>query len=373
LPELSPHRLDLLPNLGVALTETGRPADAERLLTKAIDDARTAGSERDALRARIQLLSNLAYRAPSEDDMAAAVNDARAAADTLEALGDEVGLAQAAIAIEYLEWMRGRVAELYAWASRALQHALAAGRPREAGQASCDVVLSAVFGPLPFPRFADTAEGLLSSDEPISASTGHALMALSALGGADDSGFRLHERRWREVIDRHGLAWLAGTHALAFAIAEISAGAAEVAERMLRESRDAMATLGDIWLVGTIDGLLCAALGAQDRPREFLRYADSFENAALVLDRDTLIRRHLVRSRAHLLRGSAADAEVEARRGLELVETTDLVLTHAEALILLAEVLDERGSEDEAKTRRTEAEALYRSKADLAALEYLSR
>jgi len=57
-----------------------------------------------------------------------------------------------------------------------------------------------------------------------------------------------------------------------------------------------------------------------------------------------------LRSRSLLIRGLAADAEVAARRGLELVEATDLVLDHADALLTLADVLDARGVVEEAAT-----------------------
>lgn len=66
LPERNRRRLDILPSLGVTLTETGRPAETEVLLAKAVEQARAAGSERDALRARIQLLSNRIYRSPTD-------------------------------------------------------------------------------------------------------------------------------------------------------------------------------------------------------------------------------------------------------------------------------------------------------------------
>ena len=110
LPESDPRRLDLLPNLGVALTETGRPAETELLLADAVAESRAAGSERDALRATIQLLSNRVYRSPTDGEIDGAVNEAERAIDALAAMGDDVGVAEAAIALEYLEFLRGRVA-----------------------------------------------------------------------------------------------------------------------------------------------------------------------------------------------------------------------------------------------------------------------
>ena len=372
LPDTSPRRFDFLPNLGVALTETGRPAETEALLAKAVEQAGAGGYERDALRARVQLLSNRVFRSPTEAELESAVDEARAAAEVFESLDDSVGLAEAAVAIEYFEWMRGRVAESHRWAFQALRQARAAGCSREASQAAADIVNDAVNGPLPFDRFAAVAAQLLSfHDDPISVSSGHSLMALAALGAGDQAGFHEHEQIWRDVVTRHGLAWLGATHALLIGSVEISAGDAAAGETRLREARDVLAGLGDIWWVSTLDGYLCTAVAAQDRPREFLRLADAFDEALFVPDRQTLIRRSLIRSRAKLLRGSAADAEVAARRGLELAQSSDLILDHADALLTLAEIIDARGLQDDAKIARSEAAKLFRGKGSIAALAHL--
>jgi class 3 adenylate cyclase len=368
LPERSPRRFDFLPNLGVALTETGRPAETEALLAKAVEQAKAGGFERDALRARVQLLSNRVYRSPTEAELGAAVDEARAAVEVFESLDDSVGLAEAAIAVQYLEWMRGRAAEAHRWALQAWRQARVAGHSREAAAAAADVVGFTVTGPLPFDRFAGVAEQLLlSHDDPISVSSGHALMALAALGAGDRTGFHEHERIWRDVVTQHGLAWLGATHALQIGIVEISAGDAAGGETRLREARDVLAGLGDIWFVSTLDGHLCTAVAVQERPREFLRLADAFDESLFVPDRQTLIRRSLMRSRAILLRGSAADAEVAARQGVELAQSSDLILDHADALLTLAQALNARGLQEDAKTARRDAITLLRAKGNIAA------
>ena len=91
-----------------------------------------------------------------------------------------------------------------------------------------------------------------------------------------------------------------------------------------------------------VDEFLCEAVRAQDRPREFLRLADAFEASVPLTDRGTLIRRQLLLARTHLLRGSTVEAETAARRALKLVEPTDHVTDHANALLMLADVLDVR-------------------------------
>ena len=313
LPESDPRRLDLLPNLGVALTETGRPEETERLLADAVEQGRAAGSERDALRATIQLLSNRVYRSPTDAEIDAAIAQAERAVETLDAMADDVGVAEAAIALEYLEFMRGRIARSHEWTYRALRHGLAAGRLRESTQAAADVVMCATIGPLPFGRFAEAAEGrLFPFDEPISTSAGHALMVIGALAAGDEAGFLEHEQRWRVVVERHGLGWPGATHALVIGSVETSTGNPEAGERRLRDARDVLVALGDIWWVASLDSWSCAAVAAQHEPQRFLRLADALEVSPPVPDRQVLIQRSLLRARALLIRGSAADAEVAA-------------------------------------------------------------
>ncbi|MGZ4453296.1 MAG: adenylate/guanylate cyclase domain-containing protein, partial [Nocardioides sp.] len=355
LPEQSPRRFDLVPNLGAALADSGKTEEADALLTEGVERARAAGSERDALRASVQLLVNRIYRSPTENEIESAAVEARRAAHAFEASGDEVGLAEAALAISYLEETRGHIAEARLWVSDAFRHALDAGHPREAAQAAGDLLGLAITGPLPFGQFAADAEELLSLGEPISGSVGHALMAAAALAVGDDPGFGEHEERWRDVLDRHGLPWCAATHGLWIASVQISVGTAEAAERRLREAREFLAPLGNIWWLRLVDGFLCEAVRAQDRPREFLQLADAFADSALLTDRRTLIERQLLRARAQLIRGSEAEAEAAARRALELVEPTDLVTEHANALLMLADALEARGLGADAAEARGEA------------------
>jgi hypothetical protein len=154
---------------------------------------------------------------------------------------------------------------------------------------------------------------------------------------------------------------------------ETSVGDAEAAERRLRDARDVLVALGDIWWVSHLDSALCAAVAAQDEPQRFLRLADAFDVSPPVPDPLILIRRNLVRARAFLLRGSAPDAEAAARRGLELAKPTDFVSDHADALLTLADALEARGIIGEAATARTRATALLRAKRNFAAIAELTR
>jgi hypothetical protein len=269
--------------------------------------------------------------------------------------------------------VRGRIAEAQLWASEALHHALDAGCPREATQGAGDLLGFAIVGPLPFDEFPATALGLPSRGEPMSDSVSHALMAVAALAAGDDAAFQEHQGRWRDVLDRHGLAWLAAAQALEIAVVELSVGRAEAAERRIREAREFFVAIGNLWYISIADEFLCEAVGAQDRPGEFLGLADAFAATVLVTDRQNLIKRQLVLARAYLLRRSPVQAEIAAGRGLELAEQTDLVLDHANALLLLADVLDALDRGDDAATARGEALIKLRAKGNLAAVAHLTK
>ncbi|HET7235254.1 MAG TPA: adenylate/guanylate cyclase domain-containing protein [Actinomycetota bacterium] len=372
LPAESPRRLDLLPNLGVAMTETGASEETEALLTEGVELARAVGAGRDALRASIQLLSNRVYRSPTQSEIATAVEEATAAAAIFEASGDDVGLAEAAVALEYLEFMRGHVAASHGWCRTGLRHGLAAGRVREASQSAADLFNTAITGPLPFDRLPEFADGLRSApDEPISTATRHALMAIAALAAGDEAAYVEHDRHRREVLDRNGLSWLSAAHEMSLGILVRALGRSEEAERWLRHAREVLTTSGDIWWVASIDGALCLAVAEQDQPREFLRLADAVVASTPVGDREILVLRHLVQAKALKIRGQLPDAEVAARRGIELAEPTDLMLDRAAAWLTLTEILEARDLGGEAVSARAAALALFREKGYRSALAHL--
>jgi class 3 adenylate cyclase len=368
LPVASPRRMDILPNLGVALSETGRPGETEALLEPAIARARADGSERDAHRARIQLLSNLVYRSVSDAEVDAAVDEATAAVQAFAGWHDLVGQAEAEVTLEYLEWIRGRVGVAHAWAERALIDATAAGRPREAMQAAADLVGYSVFGPLAVGDLGPLAAGLLDrASDPVAATSGHALLAIASLAEGDHEAFAAHDGRRNEVIEHHGLAWLGAAQDLVVADVLLTAGDAVEAERLLVDAHDVLAALGDIWWMVQVDSFLASALTAQGRRREFLQRADMIDASTFVPDRQSRILQDRIRSRAALLRGDPVDAERLARRAVERALATDLVLERAASWLDLADALEARDQPTDAGAARTEAREEYRSKGMLAA------
>jgi hypothetical protein len=311
----------------------------------------------------VQLLSNYVYRSPNEAEVRAATEEALRAARRLEEMGDDVGLAEAAIAVEYLGWMVGDIELHHEWAKRALRHALAAGRPREAASGAADVVLSSGMGPLPLDActlVADEVEALAAG--PVTDSTALALRAMAAVAAGDASTLAHTEHAWHELLDRGGIGWLEATQTLVIGAIEVWTGAFEAAEHRLRTAREALTASGDIWWVGTLDGLLCCALAAQDDRRAFHAFADPFIGSDVVPDPDTLSRREMARSHTLLLRGQVADAEATARRALSIAYRGTLPLAQADGELALGRALDARGLDAEAEQARSRAAELLRAK-----------
>jgi class 3 adenylate cyclase/tetratricopeptide (TPR) repeat protein len=372
LPEASPRRVEILPNLGAALADSGRVEESEALLEESVQLAGAAGLERDALRASVQILANRVYRSQTDAEIAAASEKAQRAFATFEAANDEVGMAEAAIVVDNLAYVRAQCETATGWATTAMLHALAAGRPREATQGAGDLVGLALVGPVPFPRLATDAQELFGAGEPVADACGHALMATATLAAGDEDAFELHEARRRDVIDRHGLAWLGAAHGMELAFVELSVGRAESAERRLREALEFFTRIANVWYMSVAEGFLCEAVYAQGRTREFLRRADAFGASMLMTDRHNLIRRQVVQAWSHLLRGSAVEAEASARRALKLLDGTDVVPDRVNALLVLADALDARGMGEEAEAARRDAVAVLRAKANVAAADRLA-
>jgi class 3 adenylate cyclase/tetratricopeptide (TPR) repeat protein len=373
LPEASPRRIEIVPHLGASLAESGRVEESDALLAEAVELARGADLEREALRASIQLLSNRVFRSQTDAEIAAACEEAERAFETFETWQDEVGMAEAAIVVDNLAYVRAECGLAQRWATTALVRALAAGRAREATQGAGDLVGFALVGPAPFARFARDAQELLAVGEPVADVCAYALLAAAALAAGDEDAFQVHEARRLDAVDGHGLAWLSAAHGMELSFVELAVGRAESAERRLRESLQFFTGIANVWYMSVTEGFLCEAIYSQGRRQEFLRRADTFTASTLMGDRHHLIRRQIVQAWAHLLRGSPVEAEASARQSLKLLEPTDLFSDRVNALLVLADALDARGMDEEAAVARGDAISVLRTKGNIAAVEWLTR
>ena len=158
----------------------------------------------------------------------------------------------------------------------------------------------------------------------------------------------------------------------ALAMIELLAGFPTVAERALREACEHLQQVREIAVVATRGAELAAALYEQGRYDEAAHWARVARDSAGSDDLDAALTRQPVEAKILARQGHLAEAERLARATLGLVEQTDALTRHADALLALAEVLELGGSQQEAEAAVNEALVLYDKKGSPAAAARVS-
>jgi tetratricopeptide (TPR) repeat protein len=176
---------------------------------------------------------------------------------------------------------------------------------------------------------------------------------------------------------RHGVAMYEDLgRQLIVAVRTIIGGAIEVladdlaaAERELRRGIEMLEAMGEKNILSTVAGHLARVLYAQGRYAEAEELAEMCAQAAA---EDDVISQVLWRSARGMVlarRDDFAEAERLAREAVALMEQTDQIDRHADALIDLAEVLRLSGREHEAAPVIEEALQLYERKENVVSTE----
>ena len=359
-----PARARLLPRLGAALLDAGRLADADSMLTEAIERA-PAGSPLEA-RARVeqQLVRLQAGTAMASD----AVADEALA--VLEADGDELGQCRALWLRALCAWIEGRCADADEAFGRAAEHARCAG-----DQAALFELLSwrasgALFGPTPVPdgiRLCEEIREQVRASPVAEARARQPTAALHAMAGDFDEARGL-VRGADEILSE--LGDLQSAVAQQEALVEMLAGEPAAAEARLRWGYERLEQMGEKALLASTAAMLAQALYAQGRHDEAAQVCDVSEEAAAADDISAQIGWRSVR--AKLLAAERWDeAYALATEAVRLAERTDFLTIHADALVDLAEVQRQGGYGDEAEASLAEALELFERKGDVASLARL--
>jgi tetratricopeptide (TPR) repeat protein len=364
LPPEDPARSALLPTLGLALLESGRLADADRILEEAIERASAGNDPRLEARARVeQQFLWLQAEAGKGIERARRVTDT--ALGILGEYGDDLGQCRTWCLRAKIAWTEGLVAAAdEAW-RRAAEHARRAGDERELFEILCWRASAAVWGPTPVAEAIGRCRKLRDQvrASPVAVAVMlHPLGLLHALRGDFDQARRLI-REGNEILDDLGRLQSAVSHHEA--LVEMLAGQPATAEARLRAGYAKLEEIGEGTLLATTAAMLAQAIHAQGRHQD----ADSFclvsERTAAAEELPTQVMWRGVRAKILGQQGRAGAAEALAREAVRLSEPTDLLTVRADALIDLAEVLELRGSAAEADATARQGLALYERKGDL--------
>jgi DNA-binding SARP family transcriptional activator/class 3 adenylate cyclase len=359
-----PARARLLPRLGAALLDAGRLADADLVLTEAIERA-PAGSPLEA-RARVeqQLVRLQAGTATASD----AVADQ--ALGVLEANGDELGQCRALWLRALRAWIEGRCADADEGFGRAAEQARRAGDQAALFEALSWQASGALFGPTPVPdgiRLCEEIREQVRASPVAEARARQPTAALYAMAGDFDEARRL-VRGADEILSE--LGDLQSAVAQQEALVEMLAGEPAAAEARLRWGYQRLEQMGEKALLASTAAMLAQALYAQGRYDEAARVCDVSQEAAAPDDISAQIGWRSVC--AKLLAAERWDeAHALATEAVRLAERTDFLTIHAEALVDLAEVQRQGGRVDDADASLAEALELFERKGDVASLARL--
>ena len=333
--------LELLPELGAALRESGQLARAQEVLAGVPDRARRAGRPGIALAALVERAALLFLSDPAETDKL--LEEIEAAAAGLDELGDDRALAVAwtLIGLRFGMW-KGRVARGEESLQRALVHARRAGDRRQEATILGQICFAAWVGPTPVPDAIALCESVLAEsggDPLIGASVARYLAPLEARLGRFTEAREFADRA-RAMYEEFGLTLLGqAATSLAYGDVEILAGDYEAAERELRKGWLALEEIGERGYSSSIAAFLGRALYAQGRLDEAEEISLHAQERAAPDDLWTQALALGTRAKVLARRGSHAQGELLARDAVGRVELTDALELHGAMLLDRAEVL----------------------------------
>ena len=373
LPPEDPRCLELVPELGLTLTEAGQLAQAEIVLSDLL--ARPEGTVEEIVRlgARIERAA-LRLKSDPRGGWEPDLELVQASLPALESDADRDGRTHRTLARGWflVGLVRGLWAGQLAFGEEALErarvHARAGGDRRQEAEIVGRLGFSAWSGPMPVDEAIRRCGDLLefaAEDKFVDASCRRWLGSLVARQG------RYAEAR--AFIDeavatyRELGADLNAAASAAFGHSDVSllAGDARAAERALRRGYEALERLGEAGYRASVAALLAKALHAQGRDDEAEQFAALVEEAASEHDIWSQVLYRLTRAQLRADGGDDIEAEAIAREALELVGGTDLLELQGDVLLVLGDVLRRAGRDDDARECRERALTLYEQKGNI--------
>jgi class 3 adenylate cyclase/tetratricopeptide (TPR) repeat protein len=365
IPDDEPARGTMLPELGIALVQLGRLAEAEDILTAATERAHAAGepvAEAHAVTARffarVQVASESAVAELAErfEELRRAFTDAR----------DELGLARLWRAQALVHWLAGQSTQAEAAWMRAVSRARRVGDEQGIADAMCWLASAACEGPEPVPEAIGRCEAILAelqADRRSQALAMRPLATLHAMAGRLDDARGLLDRA-NAIFDDLGVE-MTSSACHDDALVALLAGDAAGAEAALQSGYAALDEMGERALLATTAAMLARALCLLGNFDEALVFADAAQNAAATDDLSAQILGRTARAQVLAHRGDTSAAEQLSAEAVRIAATTDWLNDHADALMVRAEVLRALGDPAAAEAATQEALDLYERKGNV--------
>jgi predicted ATPase/class 3 adenylate cyclase len=370
LPTDDRRRLELLPELGEALMETGEFAWAELFL----DDAVTAASELgDARLEADAVLTRLLVRHHTADDLgdwrAEVQREAERAIPILEELDAHAELAKAWHLLGFVHGSVCRYGEAAKAVQRAGDHARLAGDTRQEARNASAYLFLALNGPMSVDEVMTRGEGLLNQGLASRLAEAAVLRSLAQLCGMRGEFARARElyTRSRELFQDLGLAVFAASVSIQASSVEMLASDPAAAERELQRDIETLTALGEKYYLPVLTGLLAQSVYAQGRSAEAAEISRIAEGLAAEDDVEAQAMWRAVRAKVLAEEGDHEHAERLAREAVELLRGTEATVKLADTLLDLAEVFITSGQIRAGRAALEEGSRLHEAKGNLIA------
>jgi class 3 adenylate cyclase/tetratricopeptide (TPR) repeat protein len=368
LPADDPVRIELVPDLAQALTQTGEFAWAEVFLSDAVEAAGRLGQSALAAEARLAQLTTRRFAGGEEANWCESVlEELETAVPLFEEQSDHRRLAKAWRLAMDAHGISYRFGDAAAAAERAVQHARLGGDERGAAVAATAYAMAALYGPTPVTEAIKRCEETLAAttdNRKVQAFVTLLMSPLYAMTGDFTTARRLYGEAWTS-FEELGATLLAARTSLQSAVVEVLAEDLAAAERELRRDYEKLDQMGEQYLRPTVAAnlaLLLCRQGRYDEASELTHVAehiaadDDVESQALWRSAKALI---LARE------GDPAAADRTAQAAVELLKRTDALVQIADALIVQASVLEERRNAAARNDILREAAMLYARKGNV--------
>jgi tetratricopeptide (TPR) repeat protein len=366
--EDDPARVEVVPDLAQALTQTGEFAWAEVFLNEAIEAANRMGRSALAAEARLDQLLTQRFAGGGEANWSEAVlQEVDTAMRVFAQLDDDRRVAKAWRLAMDAHGISYRFGDAAAAAERAVRHARLGGDDRGAAAAASAYAMAALLGPTPVEEALAVSEAAMAAagnNRKLRAVVTLFMSPLHAMIGDFETARRLYTDA-SASFEEIGATLLGARTSLQSGVVERLAGDLDAAERVLRDDYDRLAELDERYWRPTVAANLALVLCRQGRFDEALVFAQIAEEISADDDVESQAMWRSAKGLILARGGNHATAEVSARDAVELLRRTDGLEQIANALVVYADVLTDGGEGEAGQAALREAAALYARKGDV--------
>ena len=352
LPADDPDRIRLLPDLALALLQTGDAEPVEGILGEALERARAAGLESVEWQAVVVGGHWSVYALPSDFDSAEAEQTGLRALEAFERLGDESGQARAWVLLSDVYAIQGRGADGARASGEAVRLFRRLGSRNEEAWNLAAAAWNMLMGPASVAEILAWCERSL---EEASNQPGSTVVIVSNLAWTeamlerfDDA--RRHLREDSVTVRELGLRLQEGLHMMLAGYVETLASDPVAAESWFGAAVEILEDLGERWFssLATVDR--ARAVYEQGRHDDARSLAEAVIRAAEI-DPEWRIKQLGLEAKLAARAGSGETALRLVDDALAVAATTDFVVFHADALLDRAEVCRLTGVSDGGRVR----------------------